>query len=42
MGLDCRMAELSNFADFILPLADQMATAVTGSLKYRLNRAKGQ
>jgi hypothetical protein len=33
-GLDCRMVELSDFTDFILPLADEMATVVTDSLNY--------
>jgi hypothetical protein len=36
------MVELSNFADFILPPADQMVTAVTDSLNYHLNIAKDQ
>jgi hypothetical protein len=36
------MAEPSNFADFILPPSDHMATAVTDSLNYHLNIAKGQ
>jgi hypothetical protein len=35
------MVELSNFADFILYPTDQMATAVTDSLNYHLNTAKG-
>jgi hypothetical protein len=36
------MVDLSNFADLILPLVvEQMATAVTDSLKYHLNTAKG-
>jgi hypothetical protein len=30
------MVELSNFVDFILPPADQMAAAVTDSLNYNL------
>jgi hypothetical protein len=40
-GLDCRMVELPNFADFILPRADHMTTAVTDSLNYHLNTRKG-
>jgi hypothetical protein len=36
------MVEFSNFADFILPPADQMATAVTHSLRYHLYISKGQ
>jgi hypothetical protein len=36
------MAELSNFTDFIVLPSDQMAIAVTDSLNYRLNTAKGQ
>jgi hypothetical protein len=35
------MVELSNFADFILPPTDHMATTVTDSLDYHLNIAKG-
>jgi hypothetical protein len=31
-GLDFRMVELSDFADFIVPPANQMATTVTDSL----------
>jgi hypothetical protein len=38
-GLDCRMVELSNSTDFILPPADHMATAVTDSRNYHPNTA---
>jgi hypothetical protein len=41
-GLDCRMVELANFTDFILPPADQMATTVTDWLSYHLNTTKGR
>jgi hypothetical protein len=36
------MIEVSDFKDFILPPADQMATTVTDSLNYQLEIAKGQ
>jgi hypothetical protein len=41
-GLDCRMVDLSDLKDFILPPADEIATAVTDSLNYHLGTVKGR
>jgi hypothetical protein len=40
-GLDCRIVELSNFADFIIPQTDHMAIALIDSLNYHMNIGKG-
>jgi hypothetical protein len=40
-GLDCGMVELSDFTDFVLPLADHMATTVTDSINYHIDTVRG-
>jgi hypothetical protein len=41
-GLNCSMVDMSDLPNFILPPADKMATAVTDSINYHLDTARGQ
>jgi hypothetical protein len=41
-GLNCRMVDLSDLTDYILPPAYKMARAITDSLNYHLNTTKGR
>jgi hypothetical protein len=41
-GLDCSMVGKSDFTNFILPPAHKIAVAVTDSLNYHLDNARGK
>jgi hypothetical protein len=41
-GLDYSIVEKSDFANFILPSADNMAVVVTDSMDYHLDTARGK
>jgi hypothetical protein len=41
-GLDCGLIETSRFTNFIVPPADNMVVAVTDSLNYHLDTARGK
>jgi hypothetical protein len=40
-GLECRLIETSGFTNFILPKANELDAAVTDSLNYHLDTARG-